>query len=153
MGNLKHQKNSWKIPFTFLEADRFPLSPEETESKHKQTSVNSKSPAFHPKSSHLMFCPLYLGSRGFHPAASFRTQLCAYTRCKTPPLEVSTIKDLRIAEMEKQRVQSWSCRGLEKQTFNNRTGSRRKSLRALKGTCPRPPPVLWECQAREHVIQ
>lgn len=100
-----------------------------------------------------MFCPLYLGSRGFHPAASFRTQLCAYTRCKTPPLEASTIKDLRIAEMEKQRVQSWSCRGLEKQTFNNRTGSRRKSLRALKGTCPRPPPVLWECQAREHVIQ
>lgn len=54
-----------------------------------------------------MFCPLYLGSRGFHPAASFRTQLCAYTRCKTPPLEASTIKDLRIAEMEKQRVQSY----------------------------------------------
>lgn len=47
-----------------------------------------------------MFCPFYLGSRGFHPAASFKTQLCAYTRCKTPPLEESTIRDLRIAEKE-----------------------------------------------------
>lgn len=48
---------------------------------------------------------------------------------------------------------SWSCRGLEKQTFNYLTGSRRKSLWALKGTCPKSPPILQGCQAQEHVIQ
>lgn len=47
---------------------------------------------------------------------------------------------------------NWSSRALEKQMLYYFTGSRGKSIRALKGSCLKSSLIIWECQAQPHFM-